>query len=63
VKSEKLFWICQSRIVFNRVPREVIRGALCKLGVDECLLSAVMSICVGARTIVRTAMVTVTILR
>jgi len=43
--------------MFNRVPREVIRWAMCKLDVDEWLLSAViiMSMYLGVRTVVRTA--------
>jgi len=35
---------------FDRAPREVIRWAMCKLGVDDWLVSAV----VGAQTVVRT---------
>jgi len=40
--------------VFDRVPRKVIRWSICKLGVDEWLVSAVMSMYVGARAVVRT---------
>jgi len=39
---------------FNRVPREVIRWAMCNLGVEEWLVSAVMSMYSGAKTVVRT---------
>ena len=39
---------------FDRVPREVIRWAMRKLGVEECLVSAVMSRYTGAKTVVRT---------
>jgi len=39
--------------VFDRVPREVISWAMCKLGVEE-LVSAVMSMYTGAKTVVRT---------
>jgi len=40
---------------FDRVPREVIRWAMRKLGVEEWLVSAVMSIMyTGAKTVVRT---------
>ena len=39
---------------FDRVPREVIRWAMCKLGVEEWLVSAVMSMYTGAKTVVRT---------
>ena len=40
---------------FDRVPREVIPWAMRKLGVDEWLVSAVMSMYTGAETVVRTA--------
>ena len=33
---------CGSKKAFDRVPREVIRGTVCKLGVEQ-LVSAVMS--------------------
>ena len=39
---------------FDRVPREVIRWAMCKLGVEEWLVSAVMSMYTGAKTVVIT---------
>jgi len=39
---------------FDRVPREVISWALSKLGVEEWLVSAVMSMYTGAKTVVRT---------
>jgi len=39
---------------FDRVPREVIRWAMCMLGVEEWLVSAVMSMYTGAKTVVRT---------
>ena len=39
---------------FDRVPREVINWAMCKLGVEEWLASAVMSMYIGAKTVVRT---------
>ena len=39
---------------FDRVPREVISWAMCKLGVEEWLVSAVMSMYSGAKTVVRT---------
>ena len=39
---------------FDRVPREVIRWAMRKLGVEEWLVSAVMSMYIGAKTVVRT---------
>ena len=39
---------------FARVPREVISWAMRKLGVEEWLVSAVMSMYTGAKTVVRT---------
>jgi len=39
---------------FDRVPREVISWAKRKLGVEEWLVSAVMSMYTGAKTVVRT---------
>ena len=39
---------------FDRVPREVIRWAIHKLGIEEWLVLAVMSIFTGAKTVVRT---------
>ena len=39
---------------FDRVPRELIRWAMRKLGVEEWLVSAVMSMYSGAKTAVRT---------
>jgi len=39
---------------FDRVLREVIRWAIRKLGVEEWLVSAVMSTYTGAKTVVRT---------
>jgi len=38
---------------FDRVPREVISWAMRKLGVKEWLVSAVMSMYIGAKTVVR----------
>jgi len=39
---------------FDRVPREVINWAMHKLGVQEWLVSTVMSMYTGAKTLVRT---------
>ena len=39
---------------FDRVPRKVISWAMRKLGVEEWLVSAVMSMYIGAKTVVRT---------
>ena len=40
---------------FDRVPTEVIQWAMRKLGVEEWLVLAVMSMHTGAKTVVRTA--------
>jgi len=39
---------------FDRVPTEVISWAMRKLGVEEWLVSAMMSMYIGAKTVVRT---------
>ena len=39
---------------FDRVPREAISWAMRKLGVEEWLVSAVMSMYTGVKTVVRT---------
>jgi len=39
---------------FDRIPTEVIKWAMHKLGVEEWLVSAVVSIYTGAKTVVRT---------
>ena len=39
---------------FDRVPREVINWAMCKLGVEEWLVTTAMSMYTGAKTVVRT---------
>jgi len=39
---------------FDRVTKEVIRWAMRKLGVEESLVSAVMTTYTGAKTVVRT---------
>jgi len=40
---------------FDRIPGEAIRWAMRKFGVEEWLLSAVMSMYTGAKTVVRAA--------
>ena len=40
--------------MIGRVPREVITWAMRKLGVEEWLVSAVMSVYTGAKTVIRT---------
>ena len=55
VKGNKLsFAFVDLEKVSDRVPREVISWAMCKLGVEEWLVSAVMSMYSGAKTVVRT---------
>jgi len=54
-KGKKLYFGCVDlEKAFDRVPREVIRWAMHKLGVEEWLVSAVMSMHTGAKTVVRT---------
>ena len=55
VKGKKLYFgFVDLEKAFDRVPREVISWAMRKLGVEEWLVSAVMSRYTGAKTIVRT---------
>ena len=55
VKEKKLYFgFVDLEKAFDRVPREVISWAMHKLGVEEWLVSAVMSMCAGAKTVVRT---------
>ena len=68
VKGKKLYFgfVDLEEKAFDRVPREVIRWALRMLGVEEWLVSAVMSMYIGAKTVVRTVyqfMVIVAVLR
>jgi len=54
-KGKKLYFgFVDLEKAFDRVPREVIRWAMCKLGVEEWLVSAVMFMYSGAETVVRT---------
>ena len=54
-KGKKLYFgFVDLEKAFDRVPRKMIRWAMCKLGVEEWLVSAVMSMYTGAKTIVRT---------
>jgi len=54
-KGKKLcFGFVDLEKAFDRVPREVIRWAMRKLGAEEWLVSAVMSMYTGAKTVVRT---------
>jgi len=55
VKGKKLhFGFVDLEKAFDRVPREVIRWAMRKLGVEEWLVSTVMSMCTDAKTVFRT---------
>jgi len=55
VKGKKLYFgLVDLEKAFDRVPREVISWAMRKLGVQEWLVLAVMSIYSGAKTVVRT---------
>ena len=54
VKGKKLFGFVDLEKAFDRVPREVISWAMRKLGFEEWLVSAVMSVYTNAKTVVRT---------
>ena len=55
VKGKKLYFgFVDLEKAFDRVPREVISWAMRKLGVEEWLVSAVMSMYSCAKTVVRT---------
>jgi len=55
VNEKKLYFgFVDLEKAFYRVPREVIRCTMCKLGVEEWLVLAVMSMYTGAKTVVRT---------
>ena len=54
-KKKKLYYaFVDLEKAFDRVPREVVRWALRKLGVDEWLISTVMALYTEACTVVRT---------
>jgi len=53
-RKKEYFGFVDLEKAFDRVPREVIRWAMRKLEVEECLVSAVMSTYTGAKTVVRT---------
>jgi len=54
VKGKKLYFgFVDLDKAFDRVPREVINWAIRKRGVEEWLVSAVMSTYAGAKTVVR----------
>jgi len=52
--KQKKFYLGFVEKAFDRVRREVIRWAMHKLEVEEWLVSAVMSMYTGAKTVVRT---------
>jgi len=55
VKGKKFYFgFVDLEKAFDRVPTEVIRWAMRNLGVEEWLVSAVTSMCTGAKTVVRT---------
>ena len=55
VKGKKLYsGFVDLEKAFDKVPREVISWAIRKLGVEERLVSAVISMYTGAKTVVRT---------
>ena len=55
VKGKKLYFgFVDLEKAFDRALRQVIQLAMCKLGVEEWLVSAVMSMYTGAKTVVRT---------
>ena len=55
VKGKKEYFVfVDLEKAFDRVPREVISWVMRKLGVEEWLVSAVMSMYAGAKTVVRT---------
>ena len=55
VKGKKLYFgFVDLEKAFDRVPREVVSWAMLKLGVEEWLVSAVMSMYTGVKTVVRT---------
>jgi len=64
VKGRKLcFSFVDLQKAFDRVPREVMRWAVRKLGVEEWLVLAVMSVYTGAKTVVGTVYETVAVWR
>ena len=64
VKGKKLYFgFVDLEKAYDTVPREVIQWAMRKLGVEEWLVSAVMSMYTGAKTVVEQFMVIVAVLR
>ena len=54
-KKKKLYYaFVDLENTFDRMPREVVRWALRKLGVDEWLIRTVMTLCTEACTVVKT---------
>jgi len=64
VKGKKLYFgFVDLEKAFDRFPREVIRWVVRKLGVEEWLVTVVMSMYTGAKTVVRTVNGKVAVLR
>jgi len=64
VKGKKLYFaFVDLQKAFDRVPTEVIRWVMHKLGVEEWLVSAVMSMYTGAKTVSQQFMAIVAVLR
>jgi len=62
-KGKKLYFgFAVLKKAFDRVPREVIRWAMHKLGVEEWLVLAVMSMYTGANSCKNSSLVTVIVL-
>ena len=62
-KGKKLYFgFVDLEKAFDRVPREVIRCSMRQLGVEEWMVSAVMSMYTGANTVRTLFLVTVTVL-
>ena len=53
-KKKQYYAFVDLEKAFNRIPREVMRWALWKLGVDEWLIRIVMALYTEACTVVRT---------
>jgi len=54
VKGKKLFWLADLENAFDRALIEVIRWLMHRLGVEERLVLAVMSMYTGVKTVLRT---------
>jgi len=59
--KEAVFWLHGFGKAFDRVPREVIRWAMLKLGIEEWLVLVIISIYAGAKQLLEQFMVTVNV--